>query len=225
MTILTRAALRRGGAGWLAAAAAATSIIAWEGTARGALVLGAPVVEAQGGVAVVGTPTLGLSGAGTAGDPYKISGRAEFRNDDSGPAVVKLQGTLSAKAGERITASYDMSVDWDPDFEEGLSEYIFQGSLSLDPLPSIPIHLAQGIFDIGSHQYQGSESFTIPGDIENAGLYLELYMYIGQLGNLTLDIPANSIDIALVPEPGSAGLAALALAGRRRRRAGGWERN
>jgi hypothetical protein len=85
--------------------------------------------------------------------------------------------------------------------------------------------LAQGIFDIGLHQYQGSESFTIPGDIENAGLYLELYIYIGQLGNLTLDIPANSIDIALVPEPGSAGLAALALAGRRRRRAGGWERN
>lgn len=194
------------------------------GAVQAGMILGAPQVSAQGGVSVVGDPSIGLTGAGTPADPFIISGHADFLNDDSGPAVVRVLGELTAKAGEELTASYDMTVDWDPDYDEGLAEFIFRGAILLDPLPSIPIQFAQGIFEIGSHQYQGAESFEIPAAVGPVGFQLEMYIYISQLGTLSLDIPANSIDISLgppVPEPGSAALAlvgaALGLACRWRR--------
>lgn len=205
------------------AALAAGLIVACASTTNAGITLGTPQVEAQGGVSVVGMPTILLTGAGTPSDPFKISGHADFLNDDSGPATVRVAGTLSANAGDVLTASYDMTVDWDPDYDEGLAEFIFRGAIFPAPFPAIPFQLAQGVFNIGSHQYLGSESFVIPAEIGPVGFELEMYIYISQLGTLSLDIPTNSIDIALgpaVPEPSGAVLFAACLAcGMWRRRA------
>jgi len=47
----------------------------------------------------------------------------------------------------------------------------------------------------------------------SASFVIELHMYLGQQGTLSVDIPSHSIDFALVPEPRTIMLAALAWCG------------
>src|SRR5262245_16037906 len=157
-------------------------------------------------------PTIGFSGTGTYGDPYKISGHAEFRNDDSGPADIRLLGTLSANAGELLVASYDLTTTFVPDYDPAFAgDLILRGALYPDSLPGIGFQLDPGyaVIGLGTEAHQGGGSFEIPFDMPSASFVIELHMYLGQQGTLTVDIPPHSIDFSLVPEPATLTLAAL----------------
>ena len=168
---------------------------------------------AQGGVQVSGTPTLGFSGTGPPGDPYKISGHADFINDDSGPADIRLLGTFSATAGELLVASYELTTTFTPDYDPAYGgDLILRGAVFPDSLPGIGFQLdpGYGVIGLGTEQHQGGGSFEIPFDMPSASFVIELHMYLGQQGTLSVDIPSHSIDFALVPEPGTLMLVALA---------------
>ena len=176
---------------WAAALAVATALAAG-GQASATITLNSVQVEAQGGVQVSGTPTIGFSGTGTQGDPYKISGHAEFVNDDSGPADIRLLGTLSATAGELLVASYDLTTNFVPDYDPAFGgDLILRGALYPDSLPGIGFQLdpGYGTIGLGTEEHHGGGSFEIPFDMTSASFVIELHMYLGQQGTLSVDIP------------------------------------
>lgn len=200
---------------WAATLAVAT-VLATGGQASATITLDSVQVEAQGGLEVSGTPTIGFSGTGTAGDPYKISGHAEFLNGDSGPADIRLLGTLSATAGEQIVALYDLTTTFIPDYDPAYAgDLILRGALYPDPLPGIGFQLDPGYRTIvpGTGEHHGGGIFEIPFEMTSASFVIELHMYLGQQGRLLVDIPTHSIDFSLVPEPSAIMLAALACCG------------
>ena len=201
---------------WANVALAVATALAAGGQASATITLGSLQVEAQGGVEVSGTPTIGFSGTGTAGDPYKISGHAEFLNGDSGPADIRLLGTLSATAGEQIVALYDLTTTFIPDYDPAYGgDLILRGAVYPDSLPGIGFQLDPGYrtIGLGTEEHHGGGIFEIPFDMTSASFVIELHMYLGQQGTLLVDIPANSIDFSLVPEPSAVMLAALASCG------------
>jgi len=200
----------------LAAALAVATLLAAGRQASATIALDSIQVQAQGGVQVSGTPTLGFSGTGAPGDPYKISGHADFINDDSGPADIRLLGTLSATAGELLVASYDLTTTFTPDYDPAYGgDLILRGAVFPDALPGIGFQLdpGYGVIGLGTEQHQGGGSFEIPFDMPSASFVIELHMYLGQQGTLSVDIPTHSIDFSLVPEPSTLMLAALAWCG------------
>jgi len=196
------------------AALAVAMVLAIGGQASATITLDSVQVEAQGGMQVLGTPTIGFTGTGTQSDPYKVSGHAEFINDDSGPADIRLLGTLSATAGELIAASYNLTTTFLPDYDPAYGgDLILRGALYPDSLPGIGFQLdpGYGTIGIGTEAHQGGGTFEIPFDMASASFVIELHMYLGQQGTLIVDIPPNSIDFSLVPEPGPTMLAIMAF--------------
>lgn len=173
-----------------------------------------PIVTGSGGVSVVGTPTIMLSGAGTPADPVKLSGSASFINNDSGNAHLYVNGLVTAAAGDLISITWDMTIDLPEQFDPQAGHYIFYGNIFPEGLPSIGLPEVFHVLELGAHQYTGSATFDVPIDVTAMPIGLELQIYMSSPGTLELTIPNNSIDLSVgppVPEPGTAALAGVAV--------------
>lgn len=156
----------------------------------------------------------------------KISGDANFtkNNTSDGTITARIQGRVTANTSEDFFIGYDFGITL-----TGTGQISFRLEGQVQAFPGGPFitivdqPLGTPFTGPGTQPYFGSSRTDIPQSVNNLNFRANLVVSWtgGSAGNtLAVNIPNNSIDLAIIPEPTSMallGFAGIGLVSRRRR--------
>jgi len=182
------------------------------------------VTTTMSGVTLVGANTFDVTNVPPAG--VKITGDATFSKSGAGSATItaSIAGKVTANTSEDFISKYDFSVTL-----TGAGQVSFTLEGKVQPAPGFPFvtivnePLGTPFTGPGTKPYNGSSTDDIPASVNNQNFQANLIVtWTGASDGdrLTVNIPNNSIDLAIIPEPTSMallGFAGVGLLARRRR--------